>query len=382
MLLLQTRAQGRNLYWASGKPVMLKIPESFRNKYFPWNDTAKQEDWNKDPYILMTFSPDNAREYFMGYSGVLDKRFPPPEEIRTLCVFPADHPQSLAMSAVLQYHDDIMEKTLLDLEDYKRKYENIQSTVEQFNDLDGTDEDEEETQSRLKLEPPETRRKRETDDCVEAEVSLIDGTQYIANILKELRLTPSNVQQLVDECRVYFSSKSRDFLSTHQAEIRDRENQASGSLKKIRTLIPQFLEITRKWYGVVDKIFTELPLSTNDIDVTPDTLLDMFKDHFEVETVISTSVTLTLSFIFNIILITYMTRKKNEGNEDRTGDIESERGASAPAIHRPTAPVGLPPLGVPRLGTVGAVTRQLQSYSLVPMSAEVGNPQLRRNRYP
>ena len=349
MLLLETRVQGRQLFWASGKPVMLEIPEGFSTKYFPPDDINKQAAWNRDPYIIMTFSLDGSKEYFLGYGGKDDTRFPSPDDVRSLCVMPPEHSQSVAMSLALQYRDDIILKTLLDLEDYKRKYENIQESIEQFNDLDGAEETIEETEDRLALgdesEEVADRKRRQVSaeaKCTEPEVALISGMDYMTSIHQQLRLEPSDLQKLVQETQVYFSQKSRDFMNNHQAEIRDEEAKAAKSLRKIKKLIPIFLDICQNWYGVIDKAFSEFPKSTNDIRLTSDSIFDMFTNGVELETLISTSTTLTLSFIFNVFLIAYMTKRKAQ--QDKVGsrniddpDIElgsltRGEGPSAPSL--------------------------------------------------
>ena len=312
MLLLKAPIQGRTLRWSSGRPALMEVPDAFRKKYFPADNPAKQAQWNKDPYIALAFSKDKKQEYFMGYGGKNDTRFPNPEEVRSLCVFPEEAPQSMAVSTVLQFHDDVMGKTLNDLEDYKRKYTNIQSSIEKYNFLDGEPESILDQKERIDIDEPDRRKRREVDEqskCTEADIELVNGDDYITEILKKLRISPTQLHQLVDQTKVYFSKSSRDFNNDYQAEIRNKEAQAGKSLTKIKRLIPEFLQICERWYKVVDELFMKIPNSLNNIGLSTNHEV-LFGDVFELETLITTSVTLFLSFLLNLVLICYMTRAK------------------------------------------------------------------------
>ena len=224
----------------------------------------------------------------------------------------------MAVSTVLQFHDDVMGKTLNDLEDYKRKYTNIQSSIEKYNFLDGEPESILDQKERIDIDEPDKRKRREVDGeskCTEADIELVNGDDYITEILKKLRISPTQLHQLVDQTKVYFSKSSRDFNNDYQAEIRNKEAQAGKSLAKIKRLIPEFLQICERWYKVVDELFVKIPNSLNDINLSTNHEA-LFGDVFELETLITTSVTLFLSFLFNLVLICYMTRTRRKQKEN------------------------------------------------------------------
>jgi hypothetical protein len=193
--------------------------------------------------------------------------------------------------------------------------------------LDGGQESESEKKERIDIDEPDRRKRRETDKvsgCTEADIELVNGDDYITEILKKLRLSPTQLHQLVDQTKVYFSKSSRDFNNDYQAEIRNKEAHAGKSLAKIKRLIPEFLRICERWYKVVDEIFTKIPNSLNNIKLST-SYITTFEDVFELETLITTGVTLFLSFIFNFILIYYMTRmrkRKEKPLENYTSEAE------------------------------------------------------------
>ena len=319
-LLLRLPVSGRNLYWGSGRPALIEFPDAFRNRHFPSNDSRKLAEWNRDPFVILSFSPNMEQQYFLAYEGPEDVRFPPADQIRTLCVMPKDHPQSVTVSLILQYHDDIMNKTLLDYEPYRLKYDNVQQSIRQFNALDGNEESDEDTRDRLKLKAIQKRKRSPAglEDCTESSIALIDEEMYKADILRELRLTPDQLHRLIDESRVYFSENSRDFFSSFQSEIRSKELRAASALYKIRKLIPNYLKVCRKWYAAIDRLFTQIPRSLNDIDLGMGKSQMLFSDSFEMEALVTAVTSLSLSFVFNLLLLAFMTRQRRMAKKENT----------------------------------------------------------------
>ena len=333
-LLLKLPVIGRNLHWGSGRPALIEFPDAFRQEHFPSNDSVKLAKWNRDPFVIISFSPNMKEQYFLAYKGPEDVRFPSADQVRTLCVMPKDHPQSVTVSLILQYHDDLMKRTLMDYKPYRLKYDNVQQSIRQFNELDGQEESDEDARQRLQLKAIERRKRSpsETEDCTESSLALIDEGTFKADILRELRLTPDQLHRLIDETRVYFSENSRDFFSSFQSEIRSKELRAASALNKIRKLIPNYLKVCRKWYAAIDRLFTDIPESLNDIDLGIEKNQVLFSDSFEMEALVTAVASLSLSFVFNLLLLAFMTHQRRKARIENTEEDTNDAGEEVPMM--------------------------------------------------
>jgi hypothetical protein len=100
-------------------------------------------------------------------------------------------------------------------------------------------------------------------------------------------------------------------LDDQQSEIYSEELGARSALNKIQKLIPIFLDEARNWANTVDGVFDLVPEDLKNLDIVGQSWLGLFNEPQELVTMISTSLGLTISLLFNIYsLVVFIHRHK------------------------------------------------------------------------
>jgi hypothetical protein len=325
-LLLAVKARGRDLSWASsGKAVIAKFTDTFRKIFFDKTDPSVQVKFNSLPYIILSWF--GSREFFMPQKGN-EMAFPIPEETRSLCIFGQDHPSSIALSTKLRFLDDVKNKTLDAIPYYLKKLASLRQFIYKFNQQGSSQE----THSRA-LMPPSSRKKRETTQCLDSTVRLLDGPTYRGDLLKRFRLNPEQVSTLVDKLKMFGNLHSRDLLNEQQSEAYSEELGARSALNKIQKLIPIFLDEARNWAEKVDGVFDMVPQHLRDLDIVGKSWMGLFTEPQELVTMVSTSLGLLVSVMFNIYSIVSMTLRHKQMKKTEKGEEVQQKKVYQPRVY-------------------------------------------------
>jgi hypothetical protein len=147
---------------------------------------------------------------------------------------------------------------------------------------------------------------------LDSTVRLLDGPSYRGELLRKLRLTPEQVSTLVDKLKMFGNLHSRDLLNEQQSETYSEEVGARSALTKIQKLIPIFLDEARNWANTVDGVFDMVPEHLKDLDIVGKSWMGLFSEPQELVTMISTSLGLLVSVLFNIYSLVVFTLRHRQ----------------------------------------------------------------------
>ena len=82
----------------------------------------------------------------------------------------------------------------------------------------------------------------------------------------------------------------------------------------------------------IDRLFTDIPQSLNDIDLGIEKSQVLFSDSFEMEALVTAVASLSLSFVFNLLLLAFMTHRRQRARRENAEEDTNDAGEEVPMM--------------------------------------------------